>query len=337
MKKYIFFGVILLGGTLFTQQIIHAAISTAECKAKGTGSYCSNSWGGDGCYDQEKVVDQCTVAPGSAPEVCCVPYTTLCQKLGGRVTNGSGGPAGTCNAGDTIPYQWGNQKCCVGAATTPAPNPGGATPNPNPGGGTPNPSPGGGTPDPNPGGGATPTPNPGSGPNNIQINFKSPTEYTTVETFLDGVLGFARNIVVILALVFLVIGAILYITSGGNDKRIGAAKSAITAALIGLAIVMVAPAFLKELAGVLGWSDLPSQASDALSLTQIATNVLNFLLSVIGIIAIIMFLIGGMMYLTSAGDEKRAETGKGIVKAAIIGIIVAFSALVIVKQIATFF
>jgi uncharacterized protein YqgC (DUF456 family) len=146
-----------------------------------------------------------------------------------------------------------------------------------------------------------------------------------------------RNIVVILALVFLVIGALLYITSGGNDKRIGVAKAAITAALIGLAIVMVAPSFLKELAGVLGWDDLPSQASDALTLTEIATNVLNFLLAIIGVLAIIMFLVGAIMYLTSAGDEKRAGTGKSIVQSAIIGIIVAFSALVLVKQIAAFF
>jgi hypothetical protein len=150
-------------------------------------------------------------------------------------------------------------------------------------------------------------------------------------------MGTLRNIVVILALVFLVIGGLLYITSAGNDKRISAAKACITAALVGLAIVMIAPSFLKEIGGVLGWTDLPSQASGALSLTEIATNVLNFLLGIIGILAIIMFLVGAVMYLTSAGDDKKAGTAKDIVKYAIIGMIVTFSALVIVRQIADFF
>ncbi|MEK9173713.1 MAG: hypothetical protein AAB845_00410, partial [Patescibacteria group bacterium] len=171
----------------------------------------------------------------------------------------------------------------------------------------------------------------------INISFPAPTQYTTVEDFLTSVIGFVRNIVVILALVFLVIGGLLYITSAGNEKRIGAAKAAVTAALIGLAIVMVAPSFLKELSTVLGWNGPLTGDANVLTLTEIATNVLNFLLAIIGILAIIMFLVGAIMYFVSAGDEKRATTGKNIVKYAIIGIIVTFSALVIVKQIAQFF
>jgi hypothetical protein len=44
-----------------------------------------------------------------------------------------------------------------------------------------------------------------------------------------------------------------------------------------------------------------------------------------------------LMYLTSAGDEDRIDDGKKIVKFSIIGIIVAFSAMLIVKQIAVLF
>ena len=72
-----------------------------------------------------------------------------------------------------------------------------------------------------------------------------------------------------------------------------------------------------------------------LSLLEIAANVLNLLLSILGIIAIISLVIGGGMYLTAYGDEKRIDTAKQIVKYSIIGIIVALGALVIVKQIAS--
>jgi hypothetical protein len=169
------------------------------------------------------------------------------------------------------------------------------------------------------------------------IEFPNPLQYDTVEEVFTSIITTAQTIVVLLALVFIIIGALIYITSAGDTKRIDWAKKAISAALIGLVIIMVAPSFLKEIANVFGWNDVSGVTAQALTITQIATRVLNFLLSIIGIIAIIMFLIGSIMYLTSAGDDKKATTAKDIVKAAIIGMIVAFSALVIVRQLADFF
>lgn len=116
------------------------------------------------------------------------------------------------------------------------------------------------------------------------------------------------------------------------------AKGAITAAMIGLAIGLAAPSFLKEIGTVLGWGAVSSTAvAGAATLSQIATSVLNFLLSIVGVLAIIMLVVGAIMYLTAAGDEDRIDTGKKIVTYSIIGIAVALSALVIVSQIAAFF
>ena len=104
------------------------------------------------------------------------------------------------------------------------------------------------------------------------------------------------------------------------------------------AIGLAAPSFLKEIGSVLGWGAVNSSAvAGAVTLSQIATNVLNFLLSIVGILAIIMLVVGGIMYLTAAGDEDRIDSGKKIVKYSIIGIVVALAALVIVSQIAAFF
>jgi hypothetical protein len=163
-----------------------------------------------------------------------------------------------------------------------------------------------------------------------------------------------QGIIVTLALVFLVFGGVLYVISGGDEGRIKTAKGAITAAMIGLAIGIAAPSFLKEVYGILGGtpaadctgltgSDLTScNATNATltggsSLGTILQNTLNFLLSMVGILAIIMLVIGGLMYFAAAGDEKRADTAKSIVKFAIIGIAVSLAALVIVTQIANFF
>ncbi|MFZ2187071.1 MAG: pilin [Candidatus Moraniibacteriota bacterium] len=178
---------------------------------------------------------------------------------------------------------------------------------------------------------------PASGSASQSIAFTNPLRFDTVEGVLGSLLGALQGIIVVLALVFIVIGAVLYITSAGNDSRMKLAKGAITAAMIGLAIGIAAPSFLKEISSILGWNAMDSSLAGAKTLSAIALNVLNFLLSLVGVLGIIMLVIGGIMYLTAAGDEDRIDTGKDIVKYAIIGIVVALAALIIVTQIANLF
>lgn len=166
--------------------------------------------------------------------------------------------------------------------------------------------------------------------------FENPLEFNTAEEFLTHFLTYIQRIIVILALVAMVVGALFYITSGGESGRIETAKSTITSAMIGLAIAIAAPSFLKEISVIMGWKDNPNSAvvSSALTLTQIATNVLTFLLSIIGVLSIIMMVLGGTMYVTSAGDEDGIDSAKGIVKYSVIGVIVALSSMILLKQIA---
>ncbi len=171
-----------------------------------------------------------------------------------------------------------------------------------------------------------------------QIVFNNPLQYDTVEQVLGSILSTLRAIIVVLSLVFIVIGAIMYITSSGDEGRMKTAKGAITASMIGLAIGIAAPSFLKEIGNILGWNSVNSdEVQAAKTLTQIASDVLKFLLSIVGILGIVMLVVGGLTYLTAAGDEDRIDTGKKIVKYAIIGILVSLASLVLVSQIASFF
>lgn len=62
-------------------------------------------------------------------------------------------------------------------------------------------------------------------------------------------------------------------------------------------------------------------------------NLLNWLLYILGFIGIIAFIISGLQYLFSAGDEGMAETAKKNIKYSIIGIVIALSGLVIIRTI----
>ncbi len=190
-----------------------------------------------------------------------------------------------------------------------------------------------------PNGGSTTTPG-GTAGQVVNISLVNPLKYNTVQQVLMALLYALQGVIVVLSLVFIVIGAVLYITSGGNQGRVTMAKTAITAALIGLAIGILAPTFLKEIATVLGWNataPLPSEVSNARSAADILLSVLNFLLGIVGTLSIIMLVIGGGMFLTAAGSQDRITTGKKIVTYALLGVVVALASLVIVRQLAAFF
>lgn len=76
--------------------------------------------------------------------------------------------------------------------------------------------------------------------------------------------------------------------------------------------------------------------SDAPSFSRVLLNILNFLLSVVGIVAILAIAIAGMMYLVSGGDPARAQTAKKYAWASVIGLMIALGALIIVRQISRF-
>lgn len=164
--------------------------------------------------------------------------------------------------------------------------------------------------------------------------FTNPLEFSTVEGFLGGIMSAIQKIIVVLALVSITIGSVFILASAGNSGMVEKGKGAITMALVGLAIGIAAPSLLKELASIIGWGDA---VQAKLTLSQIAVNVLNFLLGTMGILALIMLVIGAIMYLTSAGDEDRIDKGKEIFKYSLIGVLLAMASMVLVTQIARFF
>lgn len=60
-------------------------------------------------------------------------------------------------------------------------------------------------------------------------------------------------------------------------------------------------------------------------------TVLNILFSIIGAAAVIMIVVGGLMYTTSGGNPDKAKKAKNIILYAIIGLVVALFATAIVN------
>jgi len=62
---------------------------------------------------------------------------------------------------------------------------------------------------------------------------------------VKGIIQFILVIAFVAAFIFLLIGGLRWITAGGDEKAVASARNMITAALIGLVIVLVAYAIIR--------------------------------------------------------------------------------------------
>lgn len=75
-----------------------------------------------------------------------------------------------------------------------------------------------------------------------------PTDIRGIDNIVKVVRGAIQFILVVafvLAFIFLIIGGIRWITAGGDEKAVAGARGMITAALIGLVIVLVSYAIIR--------------------------------------------------------------------------------------------
>jgi len=115
------------------------------------------------------------------------------------------------------------------------------------------------------------------------------------------------------------------------------------AMMFGFAFAVSAPAYAAEPTDCVGYSESPSinnavncarsedQPGSLFSAGGIFQTVTNVLLFLIGAIAVIMLIIGGIRYTISGGDSKAVESAKNTILYAIVGIIVALLAYAIVN------
>ncbi len=87
--------------------------------------------------------------------------------------------------------------------------------------------------------------------------------------------------------------------------------------------------------GADGWnpSDLKGTGLTDRPIFSILMTVINWAITFIGILAVIIFIYGGFVYLTSQGESDKIEQGKKIILYAIVGIIVSVLGVVAVTTI----
>jgi len=66
------------------------------------------------------------------------------------------------------------------------------------------------------------------------------------------------------------------------------------------------------------------------SMLSLLVKVMGMILSVVGSLALLAFVYGGILFLTSAGSRERVEKGKQIIIGAVLGMVVVFASYTII-------
>lgn len=79
----------------------------------------------------------------------------------------------------------------------------------------------------------------------------TPITLTEIEQWITRIANFLIVVSVILAVIFIIWGGIMYMTSGGDEKKAGAARGIIINGIIGAAVVLGVGVILNTVKGLL--------------------------------------------------------------------------------------
>ena len=105
-------------------------------------------------------------------------------------------------------------------------------------------------------------------------------------------------------------------------------KAFTSVGLIALLFLVFAPSM--ALAVEFDSNDVADTTLPTKDLKASITSIIGWALTFLGLIAVIMIIYGGFMWLTAAGNEERISKAKQIISAAIIGLVIILLAAAIV-------
>lgn len=88
--------------------------------------------------------------------------------------------------------------------------------------------------------------------------------------------------------------------------------------------------------GAIDTNDNPEiigQLGGDLSLRQLVLKIINYFLGFLGLLAVVMVIYGGFLYVSSAGNEENVNKAKKILLYAVIGIVVIIASFALVNAI----
>lgn len=149
-----------------------------------------------------------------------------------------------------------------------------------------------------------------------------------VLTEINGLISLLEMLVIPIALLVIIFSAFKLIFRSDEDEELSKMKSRIIYVLVGIAVVLTTGEIVQHFTGGGGPVGV---VPDAEPIIRIAVNWINYLLSFLGVVGVLVIVWAGAQMVIHFGDEERIENSKSIIKFTVVGLIIGFSAWTIVR------
>lgn len=157
------------------------------------------------------------------------------------------------------------------------------------------------------------------------------TELGEVSNFgelISIIWAYGSNVIITLAVFFVVLGAFFYITSAGNEEKVDQGKEMIFGALIAIVIVLTSGILIRLL------HKPASGSKGALAeVPGVIGNATNILIGIIGAFTVLMLVYSAIMYLTAHGNASNIKKAHNAFRYAIFGLTLGVLAFAIVNTV----
>jgi hypothetical protein len=157
---------------------------------------------------------------------------------------------------------------------------------------------------------------------------------------VEVVITFIKYLIGSFAVLMVVINGVKLVVGGGEEENVKKAKNGIIYALAGLLMMYLADIAVNKvfykldksiysgLEGAAPATDLQRGLGELIGIT-------NFVVSFVGPLLLLVILIGGVLYMTAAGEEEKMNKAKRVIISGAIGLIVVYGAFALISTVIT--
>ena len=172
--------------------------------------------------------------------------------------------------------------------------------------------------------------------NPIQVKTPKGQWVNDVPAFLKYTLGYVGGLLGFIAVITVVYAGIRMITANGNEKQVSEAKQAITYAVTGFVLAVMAYAGIAAIENLIGVQKTSTPGGGLFNpfatndLKELVKNTLQNVMGLSGLLAIGVLIWNGFRYITSRGDEHAVSAAKKGIYWGLIGLVIIIFAYVII-------
>lgn len=156
-------------------------------------------------------------------------------------------------------------------------------------------------------------------------SLEPPTDDTTLTEVIVRIAGGLVALMAVGGVFMFVYGGVMMLTAGGNEKQIVQAKNILRWTVYGILTVLLSVSLVQFIFALFGFETTSSLNIPGLTgapLQEVAVNTIQFVLGLLGIAGVAILVWGGYTWLTAGGNEQQIDKAKGIIRSAVIGLLI---------------